>query len=136
MKALGLNAEPIGEIDWLKKEKKKKKKKLKKEVEVLKKELEDLKVEKAKSDEATKSSYQDGFSLAHHQVFSRHLNLDLSFLQALDIPEGPTLEWLRVEYFDLPIPPPSATEACVNEDDAEGDSAEDAGEPDDGQKNQ
>ena len=45
---------------------------MEKEVEVLEKEVKVLKAKKAKLDEATKSSFQDGFFLAHHQEGYAH----------------------------------------------------------------
>ncbi len=104
------------EVDSSKKGKdeprKKKVKALRKKVEDLEKELNDLGVEKRKSDEMTKVGFQDGFCLVRHQVLLRFPDLDLSFLEALNIPEGPRWSWSKLEHLNLPqtLPAPVVVE--------------------------
>ncbi len=96
------------EVESLKKESKKKKMKaLKKEIANLENELDDLAVAKEKAEQVTKVGFQDGFCLARHQVLQRFPDLDLSFMAALDIPEGPRWTWSKVEHLNLPFPPPA-----------------------------
>ncbi len=112
-KALAEKAVLQAEVDALKKEPKKKKMKaLKEEVAELKKDLEDLGVEKDKSDQMTKVGFQDGFCLVRHQVLQRFPDLDLSFLEALNIPEGPRWSWSKIEHLNLPssLPAPKIVE--------------------------
>ncbi len=112
-KALAEKATLQAEVDSLKKEPKKKKMKaLKKEVADLKNDLEELEVEKDKSDQMTKVAFQDGFCLARHQVLQRFPDLDLSFLEALNIPEGPRWSWSKIEHLNLPssFPTPNVVE--------------------------
>ncbi len=80
---------------------------LKKEVADLERERDELAVEKEKADEMTKVGFQDGFCLARHQVLQRFPDLDLSFLEALNIPEGPRWSWSKIEHLKLPFPLPA-----------------------------
>ncbi len=67
-----------------------------------------------------KVAFQDGFCLACHQVLARHLELDLSYLSALDFPDGPQEVWSKPNFLNLPpakpVPP---TEPNDDDDDDE-----------------
>ncbi len=115
------------EVESLKKEPEKKKMKaLKKKVADLKEDLEDLGVEKDKSDQMTKVGFQDGFCLARYQVLQRFPDLDLSFLEALNIPEGPRWSWSKIEHLNLP---PSLSAPKVVEKDVGAGGSRDAENP-------
>ena len=75
---------------------------LKEEIAELKDDLDDLELDKNESDQMAKVAFQDGFCLARHQVLQRFPDLDLSFLEALNIPQGPRWEWSKVEHLKLP----------------------------------
>ncbi len=103
-KAVAEKATLQAEVDALQKEPEKKKMKaLKKKVADLKKDLDALGVEKDKSDQMTKVGFQDGFCLVRHQVLQKFPDLDLSFLKALNIPEGPRWAWSKIEHLNLPL---------------------------------
>ena len=112
-KALAEKAALQAEVDAMKKEPEKKRvKELKKKVSDLKKDFEELEVEKDKSDQMTKVGFQDGFCLVRHQVLQRFPDLDLSFLVALDIPEGPRWTWSKIDHLNLPpcLPAPKVVQ--------------------------
>ncbi len=112
-KVLAEKAELQAEVESLKKEPKKKKTKaLRKEIADLERERDELAVEKKKADEMTKVGFQDGFYLVRHQVLQRFPDLDLSFLEALNIPEGPRWSWSKIEHLNLPLsfPAPKVVE--------------------------
>ncbi len=116
-KALANNANLQAKVEALKKETKKKKKtkKLEKEVADLQHEVEDLSVELDKVNQATKVGLQDGFCLARHQVLERYPDLDLSFLAALNNPEGPRWTWSKIELLNLPFAIPPAPKVAAKD---------------------
>ncbi len=105
-----MNADLQAEIASLKKEKTKsrKKRKLEEKIVALKAELAALGAEKDRSEQMSKTSYQDGFCLARHQVLARHPGLDLSYLSALDFPKEPRSSWSKVEFLNLPPARPAS----------------------------
>ncbi|WP_271039620.1 hypothetical protein [Agrobacterium sp. ST15.13.040] len=82
---------------------------LEEEVAELRDEVNVLGVQKRTSDDMAKVAFQDGFCLARHQVLQRFPDLDLSFLEGLNIPEGPRWQWSKVEHLKLPgLRPPGS----------------------------
>ncbi len=94
----------LAEIESLRKKetKSKRKKKLEEKIVSLKADLKALGAEKDRSEQMSKTSYQDGFCLARHQVLARYPGLDLSHLSALDFPIEPKSSWSKVELLNLP----------------------------------
>ncbi len=122
--ALADNASLRAEVDTLKKDSKNKKKveeleeevaTLQEEVSDLQNEADDLDVARKKADQASKVAFQDGFCLAHHQFLKKYPDLDLSFLAAMDIPEGPRWSWSKIEFLNLPPSLLPKTSAKVSE---------------------
>ncbi|WP_248788863.1 hypothetical protein, partial [Escherichia coli] len=99
---------------------------LKEEIAELKDDLDDLELDKNESDQMAKVAFQDGFCLARHQVLQRFPDLDLSFLKALNIPEGPWWAWSKVEHLNLPL---SLSAPKVAEKDAGAGGSRDAENP-------